>query len=125
MDNRLIFEMSSRGRCGYTMPRMDVPAPSDDDSLPERYRRLSPPVLPEVSEPEVVRHFTNISVLNHHVDKDFYPLGSCTMKYNPKLNDRAAALPGMGDIHPLAPEEVSQGALALLHDLKTMLAEIT
>ncbi|TPW11369.1 MAG: glycine dehydrogenase subunit 2, partial [bacterium] len=84
-----------------------------------------PPELPEVSEPEVVRHFTNISVLNHHVDRDFYPLGSCTMKYNPKVNDRVAALPGMADIHPLAPESVSQGALALLHDLQTMLAEIT
>ncbi|HEX7880286.1 MAG TPA: aminomethyl-transferring glycine dehydrogenase subunit GcvPB, partial [Candidatus Eisenbacteria bacterium] len=126
MDNRLIFEMSSRGRCGYTMPKMDVPAPSnDDEKLLRQFRREKPPELPEVSEPEVVRHFTNISVLNHHVDKDFYPLGSCTMKYNPKLNDRAAAMPGLADIHPLAPEEVSQGALALLHDLKTMLAEIT
>lgn len=125
VDNRLIFEMSSRGRTGYTMPKLDVPALSDDDAVPRKFRREKPPELPEVSEPEVVRHFTNISVLNHHVDRDFYPLGSCTMKYNPKVNDRAAALPGMSDIHPLAPEEVSQGALALLFDLKTMLAEIT
>ena len=125
MDNRLIFEMSSPGRTGYTMPKLDVPALSSDDEVPRKFRREKPPELPEVSEPEVVRHFTNISVLNHHVDRDFYPLGSCTMKYNPKVNDRVAALPGMADIHPLAPESVSQGALALLHDLQTMLAEIT
>jgi glycine dehydrogenase subunit 2 len=101
MDNRLIFEMSSKGRCGYTMPKMDVPAPSNDDELQRctaGYRRR---YYRKVSEPEVVRHFTNISVLNHHVDKDFYPLGSCTMKYNPKLNDRAARLPGHGG-HPSA-----------------------
>jgi glycine dehydrogenase subunit 2 len=124
-DDRLIFEMSSPGRIGYTLPKLDVPDTPVDLLVPAEFRRSEPPVLPEVSEPEVVRHFTNISVLNHHVDRDFYPLGSCTMKYNPKVNDRAAALAGLGDLHPLAPEEACQGALALLHDLSTMLAEIT
>lgn len=125
MDNRLIFEISVPGHRGYSLPALDVPAAALDSLIPARYRRTAPPLLPEVSEPEVVRHFTNISVLNHHVDKDFYPLGSCTMKYNPKLNDRAAAMPGLADLHPLAPESQVQGALALLHELQNILAAIT
>jgi glycine dehydrogenase subunit 2 len=125
MDSRLIFEMSIPGRAGYTLPALDVPDIDLGSIIPDEFRRKTPLHLPEVSEPEVVRHFTNISVLNHHVDRDFYPLGSCTMKYNPKLNDRAAAMPGFGDLHPLVPETQAQGALALLHDLQTMLAAIT
>ncbi len=117
--------MSHPGRRGYTLPALDVPDLNPADVIPEEQRRSTAPLLPELSEPTVVRHFTNISVLNHHVDRDFYPLGSCTMKYNPKLNDKAAALPGLADLHPLAPESLSQGALALLHDLQSMLAAIT
>jgi glycine dehydrogenase subunit 2 len=78
-----------------------------------------------VSEPEVVRHFTNLSVLNHHVDRNLYPLGSCTMKYNPKINDRMAALPGFALLHPLVPDDLAQGALTLLRRLEEALAEIT
>jgi len=78
-----------------------------------------------VGEPQVVRHFTGLSVLNHHVDKDLYPLGSCTMKYNPKINDRMAALPGFAGLHPLTPAEGAQGALAVLAGLQEALAEIT
>jgi glycine dehydrogenase subunit 2 len=104
---------------------LDIPAKGVESLVPVSLRRADTPFLPEVSEPEVVRHFTNLSTLNHHVDKDFYPLGSCTMKYNPKINDRLAALPGLALIHPLAPDEEVQGALELLKTLECALAEIT
>jgi glycine dehydrogenase subunit 2 len=101
---------------------LDVP---ESAGIPESLRRRGSLTLPEVSEPTAVRHFTNLSVLNHHVDRDFYPLGSCTMKYNPKINDRMAALPGFAGLHPLTPEAGAQGALALLWALKEALSEIT
>jgi glycine dehydrogenase subunit 2 len=103
---------------------LDVPATAAA-AVPENLRRQAPLGLPEVSEPAVVRHFTNLSVLNHHVDRDLYPLGSCTMKYNPKINDRMASLPGFALLHPLTPVEGSQGALALMWELEKALAEIT
>ena len=84
----------------------------------------APPPLPELTEPDVVRHFTNLSTQNMSVDTHFYPLGSCTMKYNPKRNERLAALPGMVDLHPYQPESTLQGMLELLHRLQEMLAEI-
>ena len=81
--------------------------------------------LPEVSEPEVIRHYLNLSIKNHHVDKDFYPLGSCTMKYNPKINDKVAQMQGFAGIHPYQPVETVQGALHLLYELEKMLCNIT
>ncbi|MFH1212995.1 MAG: aminomethyl-transferring glycine dehydrogenase subunit GcvPB, partial [Candidatus Neomarinimicrobiota bacterium] len=81
--------------------------------------------LPEVSEPEVVRHFTNLSTMNHHVDKDFYPLGSCTMKYNPKINERCASLSGLANSHPLQDESTAQGALCILYEIEQYLCAIT
>ena len=109
------------GRIGTTLPAVDVPeqAPAPDELL-----RDSLP-MPEISESGLVRYFTQISTFNFSIDHNFYPLGSCTMKYNPKLNDEMAGLPGNSEIHPLQPESTVQGALALMHDLQEILAEIT
>jgi glycine dehydrogenase subunit 2 len=122
---QLIFELSKPGRRAVQLPECDVPAPPVHDLLPPEHRAETLPALPEVTEPEVVRHFTNLSTLNMSVDTHFYPLGSCTMKYNPKRNERAASLPGIGDLHPYQPEETLQGLLRLLFDLQRMFAEIS
>jgi len=119
-----LFEMSKSGRRGAELPPSDVPEVSLDDILPAAHRAASPPALPEVAEPDVIRHFTCLSQLNMSVDTHFYPLGSCTMKYNPKRNERLASLPGMLDLHPYQSEASHQGMLALLYDLQKMLAEI-
>ena len=117
-----IFERSRPGRGGGKIPH----APKDAlDRLPAAARRTTPPALPEMNEPDVVRHYVNLSQLNHAVDTGFYPLGSCTMKFNPKLNEWAARLPGFADLHPMAPDEVAQGTLQLLWDLEVALAEIS
>ncbi len=117
-----IFELSRPGRGGGKIPH----PPADAlDRIPASARRITPPALPELSEPEVVRHYVNLSTLNYSVDTGFYPLGSCTMKYNPKLNEWAARLPGFAGLHPLAPDAASQGTLALLFELEAMLAEIS
>ena len=92
--------------------------------LPAGALAATPPPLPELAEPEIVRHFTNLSTLNMSVDTHFYPLGSCTMKYNPKRNERLASLPGIADLHPYQPESTIQGMLELLYELQQMLAEI-
>ena len=109
------------GRIGTTLPAVDVP----EQALPpgEMLREALP--MPEISESGLVRYFTQISTFNFSIDHNFYPLGSCTMKYNPKLNDEMAGLPGNSEIHPLQPESTVQGALALMHDLQEILAEIT
>lgn len=114
-----IYEQSVAGRTGVTFPASDVP----QTTLPNELLRDDLD-MPEVSELQVVRHFTNLSHLNHSIDEGFYPLGSCTMKYNPKINEDAARLPGFGLLHPLTDEEGSQGALALMHTLEGWLAEI-
>ena len=88
-------------------PELDVPR--DDDALPERFRRAEPPKLPEIAEPEIVRHYTRLSTKNFHVDEGFYPLGSCTMKHNPKLHERVAALPGHARLHPLQAPAAPRG----------------
>ena len=122
--NSLLFELSKPGRRAARVPACDVPAPSAGEILPAESLADQPPPLPEVSEPEVVRHFTNLSTLNMSVDTHFYPLGSCTMKYNSKRNERMAALPGIADLHPHLPDESIQGMLELLYSLQQMLAEI-
>ncbi len=106
------------------MPACDVPQKPLTDLLPAGAIAEKPLPLPELSEPDVVRHFVNLSTQNMSVDTNFYPLGSCTMKYNPKRNERLAALPGMADLHPYQPEATLQGMLALLHQTQHMLAEI-
>jgi glycine dehydrogenase subunit 2 len=121
----LIFELSSPGRKGYTLPALDVPEEPIGDLIPESYLRKTPAQLPELSEPDVVRHFTHLSKLNYSIDSGFYPLGSCTMKYNPKVNEVAVSQPGWRDIHPLQPESTVQGALRLMVELQELLAAIT
>ncbi len=121
----LIFDRSVTGRVGISLPQSDVPPTEPTDVLPGHLVRKVPARLPEVSEPEVVRHYISLSTKNHHVDKDLYPLGSCTMKYNPKVNDALAALPGFGGLHPGQSEAGCQGALALIHGLEQALVKIT
>ena len=119
-----IFEKSRTGRRGTTMPRSDVDVRPVDELLPARHLRASPPRLPEVPEHEVVRHYTELSLKNHHVDRALYPLGSCTMKYNPKVNEATCRLPGFAGLHPFSPQASAQGALRLMHELAEMLKEI-
>jgi glycine dehydrogenase subunit 2 len=121
----LIFDTGAPGRTGYMPPALDVIDEPVETLIPATYLRDDAPPLPEMSELEVVRHFINLSRLNHAVDVGFYPLGSCTMKYNPKVNEVAAALPGFARIHPYQPEESIQGALALLWNLGKYLCEIS
>jgi len=120
----LIFELGAPGRKGYTLPAPDVPAEPLEEMIPARYLRRTPANLPEVSEPDVIRHFTHLSQMNYSIDSGFYPLGSCTMKYNPKVNEVAASLPGFRDIHPLQPESTVQGALRLMYELQELLGAI-
>ena len=119
-----LFELSKRGRRAAMLPDCDVPIEPLEKLLPAAAIAAAPPELPEVAEPDVVRHFTCLSTLNMSVDTHFYPLGSCTMKYNPKRNERLAALPGLAELHPYQPEDSLQGMLALLFELQEMLAEI-
>jgi glycine dehydrogenase subunit 2 len=116
----LLWEQGAVGRCGMSVPESDVlMSPLDNDLVGEG------PDWPNLSELDVVRHFTRLSQWNFGVDSNMYPLGSCTMKYNPKINERQAALPGLAGSHPLLPENLSQGALQMLYDLERHLAEIT
>jgi glycine dehydrogenase subunit 2 len=121
----LIFEKGATGRRTASMPSMDVPIESLDDMIPAQLLRVEPAPLPEVSEIEVVRHYTHLSHRNFGVDTGFYPLGSCTMKYNPKLNEDMAALPGFAHIHPLQPAHTVQGAIQLVYEIEQYLAEIS
>ncbi|HIG0359342.1 aminomethyl-transferring glycine dehydrogenase subunit GcvPB [Clostridium sporogenes] len=123
--NKVIFELSSEGRKGYRLPDLDVPEVELSELLPKNLLREDEIELPEVSEVDVVRHYTALSNKNYTVDNGFYPLGSCTMKYNPKINEDIAALSGFSKIHPLQDENISQGALELMYDLKGKLCEIT
>ena len=121
LDRRLLMERSVQGRRAVRMPASDVPRAQ----LPTASMLRKELDLPELSELEIVRYFTLLSQLNFSIDTNFYPLGSCTMKYNPKLNDEMASLPGMAEIHPLQPETSVQGALGLMFELQEMLGEIT
>ncbi len=120
-----IFQKGAPGRRAFVCPELDVPAADPETLLPRRFRRAEPPLLPEVSEPEIVRHYVGISKRNFDLDSGFYPLGSCTMKHNPRLHERAAALPGHSRLHPLQDPERAQGALELMWNLQGALAEIS
>jgi len=120
-EEKLIFEHSDPGRRGFDLPPLDVP----EARLPEGLVRSDIPGFPEVSEVDVVRHFTRLSTWNYGVDGGFYPLGSCTMKYNPKINELLCRLPGFAHAHPYAPEALSQGALELMYRLQLALGEIS
>jgi glycine dehydrogenase subunit 2 len=121
---QLLFELSKPGRRAVRLPKSDVEERPIGALLPAESIAAAPPPLPELAEPDIVRHFLNLSTQNMSVDTHFYPLGSCTMKYNPKRNERAANLPGMADLHPYQPEETLQGMLDLLYQMQQMLAEI-
>jgi glycine dehydrogenase subunit 2 len=122
---RLIFEQGAPGRRAATMTSMDVPTEDLSSMIPADLLRQEAAPLPEVSEIEIVRHYTHLSQRNFGVDTGFYPLGSCTMKYNPKINEDMAALPGFAHIHPLQPESTVQGAIQLYYELERYLAEIS
>ena len=120
MTEPLLCELSVSGRIGFRFPEVDVPTVP----LPESLTRDKLP-LPELNEPEVIRHYTRLSQLNHSIDTGFYPLGSCTMKYNPRVNEEAARLPGFGHAHPFQPIETVQGSLVLMYTLQEWLKEIS
>jgi glycine dehydrogenase subunit 2 len=122
----LIFERSQTGRIGYRLPKLDVEETNLDEILPVELRRTDNlEGVPEVSEVDVIRHFTRISTWNYSIDLGMYPLGSCTMKYNSRLNEKTARIAGFANLHPLAPETEAQGALELMYQLQEDLAEIT
>jgi glycine dehydrogenase subunit 2 len=120
----LLFELSHPGRRCHRLPECDVPAPPAAELLPTGSLSQTPPPLPEVGEIDLIRHFVNLSTRNMAIDCNFYPLGSCTMKYNPKRHERLAALPGLADLHPLQPDRSIQGMLEILWEMQNLLAEI-
>src|SRR6266851_1754487 len=120
----LLFELSHRGRRTHRLPQSDVPALEADQLLPRAALADAPPPLPEVGEIDLIRHYVNLSARNMSIDTNFYPLGSCTMKYHPKRHERLAALPGFASLHPLQSDESCQGMLELLWELQNILAEI-
>lgn len=124
-DQPLIFELSKQGRVGYNLPELDVPEIQLEEVIPEEYTRKEEAELPEVSELQIMRHYTALSKRNHGVDSGFYPLGSCTMKYNPKINEDIVRMDGFSHIHPYQDEETVQGAMEMMFKLQTSLEEIT
>ena len=121
---QLLFEQSRPGCQAVRMPECDVPDRPVEELLPADAVASSPPPLPELTEPDLVRHFVNLSTLNMSVDAHFYPLGSCTMKYNPKRNESLSSMPGLLNLHPYQPQKTLQGMLEILYRLQEMLAEI-
>src|SRR3954465_7911109 len=123
-DTITVFERSREGRRAFVAPETDVPELPIEELLPADQIRERPAELPEITEPELARHYTTLSSKNFHLDEGFYPLGSCTMKHNPKLHERLAALPGHARLHPLQDPQYAQGALELMHRLQGALSEI-
>jgi glycine dehydrogenase subunit 2 len=121
---KTLFELSQKDRKAYSLPSDDLPDLNVESLIPKAFRRDGESGLPSVSELQVVRHFTRLSQLNFSIDTNFYPLGSCSMKYNPKMNEVAASLPGFSKAHPYQPEELSQGILSILYELERILCEI-
>ena len=121
--DKLIFDLSKEGRQGYSLPVNRWTASVTE--IPAGLQRACEPALPQVSELDVVRHYTNLSQMNFGVDSGFYPLGSCTMKYNPKINEEIAAMPAFAGLHPLQPESTVQGALMVYDRLAKSLSAIT
>lgn len=124
-DQALVFELSKPGRIGYSLPEMDVPEIEIENLIPEQYLRTDEPLLPELFELDIMRHYTALSNRNRGIESGFYPLGSCTMKYNPKINENVARFNGFAHLHPLQDESSVQGALELMYDLQEHLVEIT
>jgi len=124
-DTPVLFKQSKKNRKGFKLPSSNINDIPLEKYISKKYLRKNNPNLPELTEFQVVRHFTNLSVKNHHVDKDFYPLGSCTMKYNPKINDHIASFPGFSLVHPNQKEDTIQGALKIYYELERILSDIT
>src|SRR6056297_2164570 len=124
MKEPLIKDYNSEGRTGYTLPELDIPEKEVDDIINDDYLRNEAPDLPEVSEVDVVRHYTSLSEMNYGVDSGIYPLGSCTMKYNPKINENIARIERLTKLHPYQPEDQVQGSLEMMYNLKKYLCEI-
>jgi glycine dehydrogenase subunit 2 len=124
MNVPLIFEKSRKGHRGYLLPADDGDGPSLEEMVPKDQLRRDPPRLPEVTESELVRHYIRLSALNFHVDRGMYPLGSCTMKYNPKVHEDLSGLDRLAGLHPLAPDEICQGTLEILHRFSIEMAQI-
>jgi glycine cleavage system P protein (glycine dehydrogenase) subunit 2 len=122
---KLIFELSKKGRKAYSLPKNDVLEKEIEQLIPKEYLSDKDLELPEVSELDVVRHYTNLSQLNYSIDTGFYPLGSCTMKYNPKINEDMANMDSLTNIHPYQSEDTVQGSLELMYNLSNHLAEIS
>ena len=122
---KLLFELSVENRTGYSLPSLKVAKKEITDIIPDRFVRKQPANLPQISENEVIRHFIELSTKNHHVDKGFYPLGSCTMKYNPRINETVANSSCLKDLHPMQNTRLTQGALALMYELSEYLVEIS
>jgi len=125
LNERLLFEEGSAGRRGFDLPALDVPSKDISEVIDSSLLRNGIPGMPELSEVDVIRHFTRLSTWNYHIDLGLYPLGSCTMKYNPKINERMARLDGFMLAHPLLPAELIQGALEVQKTLEQCLAEIS
>jgi len=123
--DQLIFERSKKGRKGITLPKWDLEEKPLEDLIPKKFIRTEDTNLPEVSEVDVIRHYTNLSTMNYGVDTGFYPLGSCTMKYNPKINEEVASIGNLANMHPYQDEKTVQGSLELMYNLADMLAEIS
>lgn len=121
----LLFDIGKRGRKAYSLPSCDVPQNSIESMIPNEFLRASDAELPEISEGDLVRHFTLLSKRNHGVDSGFYPLGSCTMKYNPKINEDVAAIEGFSGVHPYQDSDTVQGSMQILYEMDKLLSEIT
>jgi len=121
----LLFEMSSPGKKGYQLPDLDVPSVNAAEALGASQVRSEIEGFPEVSEVEIIRHFTRLSTWNYAIDLGLYPLGSCTMKYNPRVNELVARTEGLAWAHPYQPESLSQGVMQIMAELETILGEIT
>ncbi|MGL4421209.1 MAG: aminotransferase class V-fold PLP-dependent enzyme, partial [Gemmataceae bacterium] len=122
----LLFELSRPGRRCHRLPPCDVPATAPLNTLlPAEHLAAAPPPLPEIGEIDLIRHYNNLSTRNMSIDTNFYPLGSCTMKYNPKRHERLGGLPGFAELHPLQDDSTTQGMLQLLYEMQNYLAEIS
>jgi glycine dehydrogenase subunit 2 len=122
---KLLFELNVENRKGYSLPQLQVPKKEIHEIIPDRFIRKQPAGLPQLSENEIIRHFIELSTMNHHVDKGLYPLGSCTMKYNPKINETIATSSCLKELHPMQNTRLTQGALALMYELSEYLCEIS
>src|SRR5262245_48122411 len=122
----LLFEESRAGRVGYSISKLDVPEVPDEQLVDRRLLRDDEiEGMPELSEVDVIRHFTRLSTWNYCIDHGLYPLGSCTMKYNPRINEKVARIEGLAGLHPLTPTALAQGALEIIFSIEECLAKIT